>query len=408
MPVHAVGEAQISEKYESIKPYLNEKTRRIWAATEARAMGRGGVSEVARATGLSRTTLYKAIAELEQPIEERMEIDPSAIRQTGGGRKLLSDTDLQLLEDLQELMSATTRGDPQSPLLWTTKSTIHLAEELQAMGHRVSQTSVWRLLNAMDYSLQVNRKVHEGEDHPQRDEQFLHIAKRVKQFEQQQQPVISVDAKKKELLGEYRNQGQEWQAQGNPIAVQVYDFVDKQRGKALPYGIYDLLLNQGWVSVGIDHDTAQFAVESIRRWWYEMGLPLYPNARQLLITADCGGSNGYRVRLWKLELQRLADETGLDIEVCHFPPGTSKWNKSEHQMFCHISQNWRGRPLTSRQVVINLINHTQTKQGLHIQAKLDKHHYKTKIKVTDDEFEAISLERDPFHGEWNYRIKSRE
>jgi Rhodopirellula transposase DDE domain len=276
-------------------------------------------------------------------------------------------------------MSTTTRGDPQSPLLWTTKSTIHLAEELQAMGHRVSQTSVWRLLNAMDYSLQVNRKVHEGEEHPQRDEQFLHIAKRVKQFEQQQQPVISVDAKKKELLGEYRNQGQEWQAKGKPIAVKVYDFVDKQRGKALPYGVYDLLLNQGWVSVGIDHDTAQFAVESIRRWWYEMGLPLYPNARQLLITTDCGGSNGYRVWLWKLELQRLADETGLAIEVCHFPPGTSKWNKIEHQMFCHISQNWRGRPLTSRQVVINLINHTQTKQGLHIQAKLDKHHYKTKI-----------------------------
>jgi hypothetical protein len=260
----------------------------------------------------------------------------------------------------------------------------------------------------MDYSLQVNRKVHEGEDHPQRDEQFLHIAKRVKQFEQQQQPVISVDAKKKELLGEYRNQGQEWQAKGKPIPVKVYDFVDKQRGKALPYGVYDLLLNQGWVSVGIDHDTAQFAVESIRRWWYEMGLPLYPNARQLLITADCGGSNGYRVRLWKLELQRLADETGLAIEVCHFPPGTSKWNKIEHQMFCHISQNWRGRPLTSRQVVINLINHTQTKQGLHIQAKLDKHHYKTKIKVTDEEFEAISLERDPFHGEWNYCIKPRE
>jgi hypothetical protein len=370
-------------------------------------MGRGGVSEVARATGLSRTTIYKAIAELDQPTDERVEVDPSAIRHAGGGRKLLSDTDRQLLEDLQELMSATTRGDPQSPLLWSTKSTIHLAEELQAMGHRVSQTSVWRLLHAMDYSLQVNRKVHEGEDHPQRDEQFLYIAKRVKQCEQQQQPVISVDAKKKELLGEYRNQGQEWQAKGEPIAVKVYDFVDKQRGKALPYGVYDLLLNQGWVSVGIDHDTAQFAVESIRRWWYEMGLPLYPNARQLLITADCGGSNGYRVRLWKLELQHLADETGLEIEVCHFPPGTSKWNKIEHQMFCHISQNWRGRPLTSRQVVINLINHTQTKQGLHIQAKLDKHHYKTKIKVTDAEFEAILLEHNPFHGEWNYRIKPR-
>lgn len=407
MPVHAARGDQISDKYESIKPYLNEKTRRIWAATEARAVGRGGVSEVAKATGLSRTTIYKAIAELDRSFDERLEVDTSDIRQAGGGRKLLSATDPQLLEDLQELMSTTTRGDPQSPLLWTTKSTIHLAAELQAMGHRVSQTSVWRLLNALDYSLQVNRKVHEGEDHPQRDEQFLYIAKRVKQCEKQQQPVISVDAKKKELLGEYRNQGQEWQAKGKPIAVKVYDFVDKQRGKALPYGVYDLLLNQGWVSVGIDHDTAQFAVESIRRWWYEMGLPLYPNARRLLITADCGGSNGYRVRLWKIELQHLADETGLEIEVCHFPPGTSKWNKIEHQMFCHISQNWRGRPLTSRQVVINLINHTQTKQGLHIQAKLDKHHYKTKIKVPDAEFEAISLERNPFHGEWNYHIKPR-
>ena len=407
MTVQAVTEARIAEKYESIKPYLNEKTRRIWAATEVRAIGRGGVSEIARVTGLSRTTIHKAIAELEQPLSEEWDEGSPSIRQLGGGRKSLRDTDPQLVKDLQTLVEASTRGDPQSPLLWTTKSTTHLAEELQAMGHQVSQPSVWRLLNAMDYSLQVNRKVHEGTDHAQRDEQFLHINERVKQFHQHHQPVISVDAKKKELLGEYRNQGKEWHPKGEPIAVNVYDFVDKQKGKALPYGVYDLWLNQGWVNVGIDHDTAEFAVESIRRWWCEMGVQLYPKAEQLLITADCGGSNGYRVKLWKLELQHLADEAGLEIEVCHFPPGTSKWNKIEHQMFCHISQNWRSRPLTSRQVVINLINHTQTQQGLRIRAKLDKHHYKTKIKVTNEEFKAISIERDSFHGEWNYRIKPR-
>lgn len=403
-----VDEARIAEKYKSLKPYLNEKTRRLWAATEARAMGRGGVSEVARATRLSRTTIHKAIAELDQPASETGDDEATtAIRLAGGGRKSLYDIDPQLVKDLQNLVEASTRGDPQSPLQWTTKSTAHLAEELQVMGHRVSQSTVWRLLNGLDYSLQVNRKVHEGEDHPQRDQQFLHISQRVKQFQQHGQPVISVDAKKKELLGEYRNQGQEWHPKGEPTGVNVYDFVDQQRGKALPYGVYDLLLNQGWVNVGIDHDTAEFAVESIRRWWREMGGQLYPEAKQLLITADCGGSNGYRVRLWKLELQRLADETGLNIEVCHFPPGTSKWNKIEHRMFCQISHNWRGRPLTSRQVVINLINHTRTKQGLRIRAKLDKHHYQTKIKVTDEEFNAISIERDSFQGEWNYRIKPR-
>jgi Rhodopirellula transposase DDE domain len=408
MTVQIATEIKVAEKYESIKPYLNEKTRRIWAASEARAIGWGGVSEVARATGLSRTTIHKAIAEIDAPLRERHEEVSATIRQAGGGRKSLNEVDPQLVKDLQNLVESSTRGDPESPLLWTTKSTAHLAEELQSMGHAVSQPSVWRLLTALDYSLQVNRKVQEGEEHPQRDEQFSHINKRVKQFHQQHQPVISVDAKQKELLGEYRNQGQEWHPKGEPMPVKVYDFVDKQRGKALPYGVYDLWLNQGWVNVGIEHDTAEFAVESIRRWWYEMGMQLYPGAERLLITADCGGSNGYRVRLWKLELQCLADETGLEIEVCHFPPGTSKWNKIEHQMFCHISQNWRGRPLTSRQVVINLINHTQTKQGLRIRAKLDKHHYKTKIKVTDEEFKAITIERDFFHGEWNYRIKPRD
>jgi len=400
MSSHIVSETSIAEKYESIKPYLNERARRIWAATEAQAIGRGGVSEVARATGLSRTTVYQGINELNQQSRNLDNRGIGGIRQPGGGRKRLSETDRQLVKDLQKLVESSTRGDPESPLLWTSKSTTKLAEELQVMGHSVSQSSVWRLLEEMGYSLQANRKVHEGDDKPDRDEQFLHITQRVKQFQAQHQPVISVDAKKKELLGEYKNQGQEWHSKGSPIEVNVYDFVDEKRGKALPYGVYDLYLNQGWV-------TAQFAVESIRRWWDEMGSPLYPDAYQLLITADCGGSNGYRVRLWKLELQHLADDTGLAIEVCHFPPGTSKWNKIEHRMFCHISQNWRGRPLTSRQVVIKLINHTQTKQGLQIQAKLDKHHYKTKIKVNDEEFNAISIERDLFHGEWNYRIKPR-
>jgi len=407
MSSHIVSETSIAEKYESIKPYLNERARRIWAATEAQAIGRGGVSEVARATGLSRTTVYQGINELTQQSRNLDNRGIGGIRQPRGGRKRLSETDRQLVKDLQKLVESSTRGDPESPLLWTSKSTTKLAEELQVMGHSVSQSSVWRLLEEMGYSLQANRKVHEGDDKPDRDEQFLHITQRVKQFQAQHQPVISMDAKKKELLGEYKNQGQEWHSKGSPIEVNVYDFVDEKRGKALPYGVYDLYLNQGWVSVGIDHDTAQFAVESIRRWWDEMGSPLYPDAYQLLITADCGGSNGYRVRLWKLELQHLADDTGLAIEVCHFPPGTSKWNKIEHRMFCHISQNWRGRPLTSRQVVIKLINHTQTKQGLQIQAKLDKHHYKTKIKVNDEEFNAISIERDLFHGEWNYRIKPR-
>ena len=290
MSSHIVSETSIAEKYESIKPYLNERARRIWAATEAQAIGRGGVSEVARATGLSRTTVYQGINELNQQSRNLDNRGIGGIRQPGGGRKRLSETDRQLVKDLQKLVESSTRGDPESPLLWTSKSTTKLAEELQVMGHSVSQSSVWRLLEEMGYSLQANRKVHEGDDKPDRDEQFLHITQRVKQFQAQHQPVISVDAKKKELLGEYKNQGQEWHSKGSPIEVNVYDFVDEKRGKALPYGVYDLYLNQGWVSVGIDPDTAQFAVESIRRWWDEMGSPLYPDAYQLLITADCGGS----------------------------------------------------------------------------------------------------------------------
>jgi Rhodopirellula transposase DDE domain len=312
-----------------------------------------------------------------------------------------------LVTDLLSLVEASTRGDPESPLLWTCKSTPKLAAELQAQGHQVSQQTVWRLLESMDDSLPANHKVPEGGDEIDRDAQLLHMAALVKPFQRQHQPVIAGDGKKKAVIGQFKNAGEEWSPKGEPIAVNADDFVDKKLGKALPYGVYDLYLHQGWGNVGIDHDTAQFAVESSRRWWYEMGLPIYPQAQHLLMTADCGGSNGYRVKLWKLELQHRADETGLTIHVCHFPPGTSKWNKIEPSMFCHISQNWRGRPLTSRQVVVKLISHPTTKTGLRIQAKLDKHHYPTGIEVSDEELNSIAIERDNFHGDWNYRIKPK-
>jgi transposase len=398
---------QIRLKYQSLLPYLNEKTRRIWAAVEAITVGRGGVSQVSSATGLSRTTIYTGIREL-QSHPETLEVEQQQrIRQSGGGRKKLTQSDSTLMQDLQALVEASTRGDPESPLLWTCKSTTKLAEELQHLGHQVSERSVGTLLNEMDYSLQSNRKTHEGNQHPDRDQQFRYINRQVKAFHRRNQPVISVDAKKKELVGAFKNAGQEWHRKGQPEEVNLHDFADKELGKALPYGVYDLYANQGWVSVGISHDTAELSVESIRRWWHEMGCSLYPDAEELLITADCGGSNSNRCRLWKLRLQELADEVGLQIQVCHFPPGTSKWNKIEHRMFCHISQNWRGRPLSSRSVIIKLISHATTQHGLAIQAKLDKHQYKTGIKVSDAEFSTIALEQDKFHGDWNYRIQPR-
>lgn len=398
---------QIRLKYQSLLPYLNEKTRRIWAAVESLTVGRGGVSQVSSATGLSRTTIYTGIRELQshsKPLEVEQH---QRIRQSGGGRKKLTQSDSTLMQDLQALVEASTRGDPESPLLWTCKSTTKLAEELQHLGHQVSERSVCSLLHEMDYSLQSNRKTHEGNQHHDRDQQFRYINRQVKAFHRRNQPVISVDAKKKELVGPFKNGGQEWHSKGQPEDVNLHDFADKELGKALPYGVYDLYANQGWVSVGISHDTAELAVESIRRWWHEMGYSLYPDAEELLITADCGGSNSNRCRLWKLRLQELADEVGLQIQVCHFPPGTSKWNKIEHRMFCHISQNWRGRPLSSRSVIIKLISHATTKHGLAIQAKLDKHQYKTGIKVSDAEFNTIALEQDKFHGDWNYRIQPR-
>jgi hypothetical protein len=309
--------------------------------------------------------------------------------------------------DLDALVEPTARGDPQSPLRWTCKSTPRLAKELAARGHAVSQRSVCDLLGQLGYSLQGTRKTREGGHHPDRDAQFGYIAAKAAQYQATGEPVISVDTKKKELIGDFKNGGQEWQPKGIPERVRVYDFIDPTRGKVAPYGVYDVGANQGWVSVGITHDTAEFAVETIRRWWREMGQPLYPHAQRLLITADCGGSNGYRVRLWRLALQQLADEMNMTIQVCHLPPGTSKWNKIEHRMFCHITQNWRGRPLVSREVVVNLIGQTTTATGLRIQAELDENTYSAGIKVSDQELAALALERDTFHGEWNYRLKPR-
>jgi hypothetical protein len=329
------------------------------------------------------------------------------IRAPGGGRKKLVDTDPTLLADLDALVEPTSRGDPMSPLRWTCKSTTRLAAELARKGHRVSQRTVCDLLAQLNYSLQSVRKTREGAQHPDRDAQFRYIADMAATFQRERQPVISVDTKKKELIGDFKNAGREWQPQGQPEEVRVHDFIDKDLGKVAPYGVYDVTANVGWVSVGIDHDTAEFAVQSIRRWWLEMGRPTYKQAKRLLITADCGGSNGNRLRLWRLQLQYLADALGLQIQVCHFPPGTSKWNKIEHRMFCHITSNWRGRPLLSRQVVVNLIGSVTTQQGLRVQAALDENTYEAGIKVSDADLAAIDLKPDKFHGEWNYRLRPR-
>lgn len=405
---HSETIAVLETKYAALVPYLDERTQRIWAAVEARALGWGGVSRVAQATGISRDTISAGLKELEQWGENpETVLDMSQVRRSGGGRKRVEQKDESILEALEALIEPGTRGDPESPLRWTTQSTNQLAKELQHQGHPVSARTVYTLLKELDYSLQSNRKTLEGKEHPDRDAQFQHIAERSKAQQQAGQPVISVDAKKRELIGEFYQDGQEWRPQEQPRQVNTYDFVDPTLGKVIPYGVYDLTFNQGWVSVGISHNTAEFAVETIRRWWYEMGQPLYPDATHLLITADCGGSNDYRSRLWKAELQLLATEIGLTLEVCHFPPGTSKWNKIEHRMFSQISQNWRGQPLTSRQVVVNLIGHTTTQTGLKIQADLDEQSYEKGIEILKDEFDAIVIERNEFHGEWNYQIKPR-
>ena len=400
----------IREKYQALSPLLHEKARRCWAACEALALGYGGISLVADATRLSRPTIRRGIAEIRAGDLARDE--PRAaderIRRPGGGRHPLADADPRLLDDLKRLVDPATRGDPMSPLLWTCKSTRNLADALTERGHDISHQTVGRLLTDLGYSLQSNRKTVEGKVHPDRDAQFEHISGQVRRYQRRGQPVISVDTKKEEIVGNYKNPGREREPKGQPRRVKSKDFPDKELGKVSPYGIYDLAANEGWVNVGIDHDTAEFAVESIRRWWYRMGRAVYPGAKDLLITADSGGSNGSRNRLWKVSLQELADETGLEIAVCHFPPGTSKWNKIEHRMFCHITQNWRGRPLMSHAVVVNLIGSTRTRTGLRVRADLDTGSYAKGIKVTDQEMESLRLKRDKFHGEWNYRILPHE
>ena len=398
----------IKAKFDTLAPLLDERTRRRWAAVEARAMGHGGITQVAEATGLSPTTIRAGLKELNAPDTTAT---PSAkhgrLRRPGGGRKSLIDRDSPLLNALEALVDPVTRGDPMGPLCWTCKSAARLAAELQNQGYRVSERSINRLLHQLGYSLQSNRKTVEGTQHPDRDAQFQQINRQVKAFQKQRQPVVSVDTKKKELIGSFRQAGQEWNPKGQPEQVQVHDFPDQALGKVIPDGVYDMATNSGWVSVGVDHDTAEFAVETIRRWWRHMGQPTYPQAKRLLITADGGGSNGSRNRLWKLELQKLADESRLRISVCHFPPGTSKWNKIEHQMFCHITENWRGRPLVSREVVVNLIGHTTTKTGLEIHSELNKNSYPTGKVVTDAQLESLTIKRDKFHGEWNYTLVPR-
>ncbi len=393
-----ITEEALRKKYSDLEHCFDEKTRRLSIAADARLCGRGGVSLLARATGISRTTIYVGLKELGKKPES------TGIRKKGGGRKNIKETNPQLLEDLNKLIDPATRGDPENPLRWTSKSTVALADELQKMGHSVSQRSVWSLLKELGYSMQSNRKANEGSSHPDRDAQFQFISDEVESAIRRGQPAVSIDTKKKELVGNFKNGGAEWEKKGEPRRVNTYDFPDQNLGKVSPYGIYDIAENKGWVNVGISSDTAEFAVESIRRWWNGMGRPMYPNASELLITADGGGSNGSRVRLWKVKLQELSSELGITIKVRHFPPGTSKWNKIEHRMFCHITQNWRGRPLLTRETVVNLIGSTRTKEGLDIRAVLDESIYKIGVKVTDDQMKKLCLERNEFHGEWNYQI----
>jgi hypothetical protein len=396
----------VRTRYETLRPVMDERMCRLWAAAEARALGRGGITLVAKATGMMRKRVAAGLRELEAIALDPLTAErPRArIRRPGGGRKPLTETDPTLLRDLDALVDPVTRGDPQSPLRWTCKSTTQLATALNRQGHRISPRKVAYLLREQKYSLQATRKTEEGTSHPDRNEQFQYIHDRVKEFQERGQPVVSVDTKKKELVGNFHNGGREWQPAGSPERVNVHDFPDKELGKAIPYGVYDLTANQGWVSVGVDHDTAEFAVQSLSNWWRQMGREAYPEATELLVMADGGGSNGTRVRLWKRSLQGLADETGLQITVSHFPPGTSKWNKIEHRMFCHITRNWRGRPLVSHEVIVNLIGSTTSATGLKIRAELDQSPYPTGVKVSDDELATVQLQRADFHGDWNYTL----
>jgi len=396
-----IDESAIRQRYEVLDPVLDERGRRRFAAAEALTAGRGGIVAVSRATGLARSTIGRALGELRGGEA----LDADRVRRPGGGRKPLSETDASLLDDLRSLIEPATRGDPQSPLLWTCKSLRKLSQGLRDMGHQIGRTLVGELLHALDYSLQSNRKTREGSDHPDRDAQFHYISDRVKAALAAGEPAISVDTKKKELVGDFKNAGREWRPQGSPEEVRVHDFVIPELGRAAPYGVYDIAGNAGWVSVGISHDTAAFAANAIRRWWKLMGHERYPNASSLLITADGGGSNGSRVRLWKLELQKLADDLSVPITVCHLPPGTSKWNRIEHRLFSFITGNWRGKPLVSHQVIVQLIAATTTKAGLKVRCELDQNTYPAGIKVSDAELETVNLTRHDFHGEWNYTIR---
>jgi len=396
--------AGVRSRFRSLEGVLDERSRRLLAAAESKAWGAGGISAISQVTGMSRPVIRQGLKELSAPAVHPI----GRIRRPGGGRKKARQKDPTLVADLEKLVEPTTRGHPETCLRWTCKSVRKLAEELNRLGHQVSYPVVAELLHELDYSLQANRKTTEGDSHPDRDAQFEYIDDRVQAYLTLRQPVISVDTKKKELVGDFRNVGQEWRPKGDPEKVRVHDFAIPELGRAAPYGVYDLAYNTGWVSVGVDHDTASFAVETIRRWWYAMGKEKYPRAEKLLITADGGGSNGSRVRLWKVELQRLADETGLVIAVSHFPPGTSKWNKIEHRLFSFISKNWRGQPLTSLKVIINLIARTTTKKGLKVHAEIDAAAYPAGVKVPDSEMAEIRLQRHAFHGEWNYEILPRK
>jgi len=404
----ATAVERIRQKFRALLPMMDERLRRQWAAAEAVAVGWGGVTLMSSATGLARNTIAAGIEELEHRQAHPQEAVDVRIRRPGGGRKPLTQSDPGLQQALEALVDPVTRGHPQSPLRWTCKSTSKLAEELSRQRHPVTDRTVAALLKQSGYSLQANRKTKEGSSHPDRNAQFEYINQQVIACQKQRQPVVSVDAKKKESVGEFKNAGQEWQPQGRPQKVKVHDFPDKKLGKAIPYGVYDLASNEGWVSVGIDHDTAQFATASIRRWWQEMGCRRFPRATRLMITADGGGSNSSRSRLWKVALQDLANDLDMELQVCHFPPGTSKWNKIEHRLFCFITKNWRGRPLTSYEVIVNLIGNTTTKTGLTVRAALDPNRYETGIEVSDEQLARVNWTPAQFHGEWNYTIRPKK
>ena len=397
----------IESRYRSLSVLMDERMRRQWAAAESRSYGWGGVRAVGSVIGMSPNTIRKGLEELAVRDENPDAPVEPGLRRSGAGRKRHTESDPHLLQALESLVEPTTRGDPQSPLRWTLKSTAQLAQELTRQKHPVSPRTVGRLLNDLEYSLQGNRKTLEGSAHPDRNAQFEYINASVKRFQQRGQPVISVDTKKKELVGAFKNGGREWQPKGEPEKVKVHDFLDMELGKAIPYGVYDISENQGWVSVGIDHDTARFAAEAIARWWKKMGSKRYGDAKELLITADGGGSNGSRCRLWKVALQELAAKLEMPINVCHFPPGTSKWNKIEHRLFSFITMNWRGRPLRTFETVVSLIGNTTTRAGLVVSATLDQRKYPIGRRVSPKELLALKIERDSFHGDWNYVIHPR-